>query len=1107
MKNFYKGGRGLCLLQSDKHNHPTKQTTRLKSLWLNAYGLLLIFVSMFSLSDAWAQSGRTLSGVVRSAAEGQPLQGVSIRTDQRQAITDKDGRFQIPTSQQEGSFEVKHLGYKTQQIAFDTRFTVFDIQLEADESYIEEVEIVNTGYQSIPKERATGSFVQVDNELFNRRVSTNVLDRLADVTPGLIFNNGKGAAAQMRIRGQNTIRSDASALIIVDNFPYEGDISNINPNDVESITVLKDAAAASIWGARAGNGVIVITTKRNNITQQPKVTLNANTTFGQRPDLHYQPLISSADFIDIEQMLFEKGFYTTYENSLNKVPLNPAVELFIEKRDNPERAEEIDGKIALLKTYDIRSDYEKFLYQSPLMQQYALRMEGGNSNNQYYASIGFDKNRTEVIRNNNDRYSATLGNRIVFFGDKLQLSTQAAFSQRKVENNGFGSLTYSSHRGVPSTPLFPYARLVDEDGNPLAVTKDYRVSYLESVSNDGLLDWSYIPLLDRDNNDNTTIGKDLRLDAGITYKLLDAVTLSAQYQYWSGSTVTRGLNNLDSYFTRNEINRLTQRDPLTGNLSYAIPMGSILDINDGSTHAHNLRLQADFSHRLQDVHEINGLGGYEIRDQQMVGVQSRLYGYDERVGVSQSVNYKGRFTSYFNPYNTYNIIPYVDREIGTVDRFRSVFGNIAYTYDRRYTATGSLRFDESNLFGVNTNQKRVPLYSVGLGWNLTNERFLKVNGIDRLHLRATYGKSGNVNRSMTAYTTAYYNMQDYLTGLPMASIATPRNPDLRWEKITTYNVGLDFSLLKSRIFGSVEFYNKDGSDVISQMPSPGTSGIKLLTGNFSATNTRGVEVMINTRPIDKVIRWSNQFHFNTVRDKVTDYNGPSFTALNLMSNSDGLTAYPIEGRPLWALYSMPWGGLDSENGDPIGYLEGQPSKDYTAIMRTLSVDGLIYHGSVRPTWYGSFRNMLEWRRFMLSFNISYRGGYYFKKPTASYYDLLTGISTHGDFERSWQKQGDEQHTQVPSFQETINTPRAQVYTYSSVLIHRADHIRLQDIRVEYELPLEKLRTDRNMRLRVYGYANNLGLLWKKSKTEYDPDYASVNYLPVKTFSIGLNATL
>ncbi|WGQ14738.1 SusC/RagA family TonB-linked outer membrane protein [Sphingobacterium faecium] len=1080
----------------------------LKSKFSVSIIALLVMTFGAGASQAQTKPSYTLQGTVSSAVDKKPLQAVSVRVeaDQVKTSTNKDGTFSVAVFQRSGRVKLTSVGYKTVELDY-TAGAPLHVQLTPLENQLDEVEVVSTGYQKIPKERATGSFVQIDNQLFNRKVGSNVLERLADVTPGLIFNNGKGGAAQMRIRGQNTIFSDASPLIIVDNFPYEGDINNINPNDIESVTVLKDAAAASIWGARAGNGVIVINTKKGNSLGGEQMEININTTIGNTPDLHYQPMISSADFIEIERMLFDRGFYNNFEISLSRTPLNPAVELFIRQRDHPEQKGAIEAEIEKLKGYDIRSDYEQYFYRAPVTQQYAFRTQGSNGTNRYHASVGYDRNQTEVVGNNNNRLTGIIGNHWSFLNKKLELTGQAAFTAQRTELNGLSEINYMGYRNIPTSKIYPYARLADESGQPLEVTKDYRLGYLQSVANDGLLDWSYKPLLDRDQQDRTGKGNDLRMDAAIRYQIRKGIHVHGQYQYWNGNTANRQLNSMESYYTRDMINRFTQRNLSTNQLAYAIPKGGILDLEYIRSQAHNVRLQADFNFQVSSLHEINGIMGYEIRDQHADANKTRSYGYDERIGISQAVNYKDYYTSYFNAYNTFNVIPFMDLETGTIDRFRSVFSNFSYAYDRRYTFTGSLRFDESNLFGVDANQKRVPLYSIGLGWNISNERFFKVKAIDRLHLRATYGRSGNINKTLTAYTTAYYNPQDRLTQLPYASIRTPRNPDLRWEKITTSNIGLDFSLFRSRISGSAEYYNKDGDDVIGTIPTPGTAGIKTKTGNYARTNAKGFELVLNTVPINKKVKWSNQLLFNTVKDKIVSYRGNAVPATRILSGSDGTSAYPVEGRPLWALYSLPWGGLDPQDGDPTGYLNGQLSKDYSSILQNASIESLTYHGPVRPTWFGAFRNNIEWNNWSLSANISYRGGYYFKSNTLSFDNLLRGEIVQGDYSSRWKKKGDELITNIPSIPVNMVSGRDAYFSYAALHIQKADHIRLQDVRVEYNFPVRSWKLKSISRLSLYVYANNLGLLWKKTKISYDPDFANVDFLPIRTFSVGANIIL
>ena len=287
------------------------------------------------------------------------------------------------------------------------------------------------------------------------------------------------------LEAQSTIQANSSPLIVVDNFPYEGDFSTINPNDVESITVLKDAAAASIWGARSGNGVIVITTKKGKYNAGTKVVFNSNLTLGAKPDQFYQSKISTADFIDFEKKLFLDGYYKAAEKSTNKYPLTPVVEMLIEGGR--------ESEIEALKQYDVRNDYDQYLNRKSINQQYALNISGGSEFQQFYFSAGYDDNKDNLIGNGFNRLSLNAKNTFSFFNKKLEFSSDIYYSESNRASNGISVINVTTAYGS-SIGLYPYARLVDDHGNPLPITNKYRLSFLEQAEQEGLLNWDYVPL-------------------------------------------------------------------------------------------------------------------------------------------------------------------------------------------------------------------------------------------------------------------------------------------------------------------------------------------------------------------------------------------------------------------------------------------------------------------------------------------------------------------------------------------------------------------------------------------------------------------------------------
>nr|WP_199080319.1 SusC/RagA family TonB-linked outer membrane protein [Pedobacter sp. ASV19] len=974
------------------------------------------------------------------------------------------------------------------------------------EQNLKEVNIVSTGYQTLPKERATGSFTQLSNKDLNRRVSTDILSRIEDIVPGLSFSknnsnfNFYSSQSQLSIRGQSTIMGNANPLIVIDNFPYDGDLNNINPNDVESITVLKDAASASIWGAKAANGVIVITTKKGHSNQAPKISFNTNFTVGNKPDLFYQPQMSSADFIDVEKSLFKKGYYSDTENSSTHASLTPVVELLIAKRDGLLAPATADAQIEALKNYDTRKDLEKYFLQKSFSQQYAISLTGGNQQQNYYLSAGLDKNMGSIKPASYNRITINANQSTKLLKDKLEFTTQFNFIQSNTNNAP--ALYNASYNNVTTDIYYPYARLADDQGNALTVIRDFRPAFKNSATDNGLLDWNYKPLDELNYaNDNIKLNQ-FRVNASLSYKILPQLTASGLFLYDHADTRERNNQSMQSYFTRNLINSYTQIIS-DNSLAYPIPLGSIMDLKNNTTNNISFRGQLNYNQILKEKHQITAIAGYEIRQQQSLSNTNRNYGYDEEHALTNPVSYLSSFPQYF--FNGYTAaIPYVDTEKEWTDRYLSYFTNAAYTYNNCYLFSASARLDQSNLFGVKANQKGTPLYSLGLGWIINQESFYHADWLPYLKLRLTYGANGNVYKNLSALTNAtaqnyYYNYPN--TGLPFASITNPPNPTLKWERVKVWNAGLDFSSKNARISGTLEFYQKKGTDLIGTSVIDPTSGITTFTGNNAATMGKGIDLNLNSLNTNGQLKWATAFIGSYSKTIVTRYNldSPPYTYLSAFGQ-------PLAGKPLLSIFSNKTAGLDPQTGDPRGYLNGQISKDYYGILTSQTINDLVYNGSATPSFFGSLRNTISFKNISLSANIAYRLGYYFRKNTVNFGAVAQGIGSHGDYSLRWQKPGDELSTIVPSMPATPNYLRQNFYTYSDVLVDKADHIRLQDINLAYTLPKNIVSKLNCTGIQFYLYANNLGLIWKANHFNLDPDY-QLSGPPPRTLSLGCKIDL
>lgn len=1035
---------------------------------------------------------------------GEAVEGASVvvKGSNKGTSTNEKGEFELKGVDDNAILVISGVSIETFEVNVKGRSRI-DLHAKTLNFISEAVLVeVNTGYQKIPKERLTGSFVQIDEDLLNRRVSTGVLSRLDGIVPGLIFNTNRRVENDISIRGRSTIYATDQPLIVVDNFPYEGDITGINPNDIESVTILKDAATASIWGARSGNGVIVITTKKGGFNNPLQIAINSNVTVGERPMLNADPnFLNAPDFIDLEKHLFAGGFYDEEITSLNKPILSPVVEILLKERNGLISPQEAATAINRFQNIDVRNDILKYVYRRSVLKQYAVNLRGGIDKINYFFSVGYDQNSYQEVQNDFNRLTLSC-NTTIKLADRLTINAGITLWKSENDRNNNG---YQNIRSSNSKAIYPYAKLIDDAGNPLPVNYELRSSYLEGISS-SLLDWRYRPLEEIKIADNRTTLNYQRFNTAATYKLLRGLEAVLKYQYENQQNQGRNHRDVQSYYARNLINRFTQINGTS--ITRIIPLGGILDLSVSNLISHSLRGQFNYNQSFSVAHEINAIAGVEAREVIADGNQSRFYGYNDQLATTAPVDYISYYPMFFNPSAT-SVIPYVNTVSGITDRYTSIFFNGGYSFKRRYIISTSIRKDASNLFGVTTNQRGVPLWSAGILWDISKETIFKTNLIKALKLKGSYGFNGNIDKTVTALLTARASsFPASFTNLPYASITNPPNDQLRWEKVKTVNTGIEFQLKNDWLKGSIEYFVKTGLDLIGDRivaPSSGTSQIR---GNYAHTSTKGADIVLGSKIIDKRFRWDVDLLFSYVRDKVTKYDIEKGASSYLSNSDNGIIIYPKEGKPLFAVYSIPWAGLDPNTGDPRFYMNGSVSKDYNAVMNTLTVDHLIYHGSAVPTVYGGVRNSFELGTISLSLNITYKLNYFIRQSSVNYSRLYSNWGGHQDYVIRWKKPGDESSTTVPSRPDLpLNFNRDAAYIYSEVLVEKGDHVRLQDLSLTYNLPKSVCRKISVQQLQFYSYFNNVGILWRANKRGTDPDVSNFpaivsNYPAPMTISIG-----
>ena len=1005
--------------------------------------------------------------------------------------TDSLGKFEISSIVTPLTVSVSAIGFETQKVSWNSYSANLIISMQTKENKLNEVQ-VNTGYQIMPKERSTGSFGVVSNKDFNKIPSRGILDRIEGKVSGLQFDRRSGKSV-LNIRGINTFSEIAAQpLIVVDNFPYDGTLDDLNPNDVESISVLKDAAASSIWGSRAGNGVIVVTTKKAKVGGKPTINFTTTTMVSSKPDLFYNKVINSKDFIEVERFLFDNKYYEdAYNSAYNQTTIfSPVVDMLYANKAGRLSDIDLNTRLTALEGNDYRNDLMKYVYQAAVNQQYFLDISTSNATNKNRYSVGYDRGTGDTKGANNDRLTLRAVNSWQL-GQKLSIENTLSLI------NGRDRI-FSSTPRYPMVPgggkntLYPYASLADAEGNFLSIPRFYNSSFLERANADGLLDWNYRPLADRDKSTYKSWNRHLYLNFNLHYDILPFLKADLIYGYENSNTKSESLSGEDSFEVRDLINKYTRI--VDGAKLYDFPFGAILRNADNEMQSHRGRVQVSFNKSFGGDHVLNALIGTELYTRNADQRSSGSYGYNAEVLSRKSMDYNAIYQLYGGL--GYGFMTPLDSYAGTLSRTVSMYFNGLYEYRGKYGLSFSARKDAANSFGTNVNSQWNPLWSAGLSWQIAKEKFMKeTDWIDHLKLRSTFGYGGVQPYGALNKTVIGYVGNSNYSNLPYALIGSPPNPGLKWETVSTLNLGLDFSIYGGKLIANIDYYRKKSFDLLSDDPFDPTSGYSLLTKNVGKIATHGIDLTLASSGRFGKGYWQSSINFSYSKNKVTDYRGTiGATSLYL---DGGSTLMPLLDKSLYPVFSYKSAGLDPVNGDPRGYKNGNISKDYQ-VLTTDSLQYLNYHGTALPPIYGAWNNTIGYGKFYLDFSLLFKFGHYFKKKSIVYGSLFDSWDGHADFAKRWQQPGDELATTVPSMQYPNNSYRDLFYQHSSNNIVKGDLIRLQNIRFGYNFGLN----DKKIKGQLYIGANNVGLIWRKNKENLDPDYLD---LPApRVISVGGN---
>lgn len=1067
------------------------------------------------------ESGLFQEVVVRGVVlddTGKPLEGVSvlIKGTQRGTSTDKNGSYYLSGIGENAVLVFSMVGYNSQEVSVKGR-SVINVKLSLNLKQQEEITVVNTGYQTISKERATGAFGMVSSDQLGKP-SSNIAERLVGTVAGLQTTVAPDGSIKFQIRGQSSLFSDQQPLVVYDGFAVEGGMESIDPNDVESITILKDAAAASIWGAKSANGVIVITSK-NARKGSAIVGVSSFVRFSPKLNLDYvNPLATSAQTIDYEQKGFNSDFFggpwTPPSASISDLgAYSLAVTAMNEARLGRISGAERDKILAQLSTLNNKQQIKDYLLQAPLTTHYNLSISGGNDRMTNRVSIMFDDNKSFFKGDKK-------GNLIIDYSNEVNLTKRLKFdlgSMVQLENSQSAGVNLGEIQS-----LSPYDMLVNNDGNliDMSYLYYYKPNFNAFVPKEKFpySDWSYNPISEMKYKNFSAKSLNGRFRAGLTLNPIEGLVLSSRIQYETYNTTNRNYYDPRSFAIRQFVNETSSWNQDFNSIPVQnVPTGGVLSQNKTELSTYNFRNQLTFNRRFAQIHNISFVAGSEMSSR-----VSKFTRYPDALGyndntlttgellhpISGSSMWNGYPLSYAAYFYPFNIRP-VHAFSYTTDRYFSFYGNLAYTFNNKYTVSGSYRTDASNLISEDPKYRYSPFWSTGFSWQAGREKFFQaIKWLDRLNIRGTYGYNGNVDKSTSflPLINVTGTLDPYIHET-IGTISSYGNPTLRWERTNTINLGLDFSIFDGKLFGSLDLYDKRSSDLIVTQSIPSVNGTSSQKFNNGKMMNRGFELSLGTLiPIrGNEIEWKGSLNYSYNKNKITKFYKSSYQMYDLYSG--GTTSY-VEGYNANTLWSLRYAGMNNVGTDtnpqweptfyglngakltflawPVGNATGYESNEGT---------------TVAPSIFG-FTSSIKVYQFDFSFIITGKFGHVFRRQSFNY-PSMTGGNTlvnaqYGEILTS----DPSKRVPIPSIE-----PRYyfwdRFYPYLDYLTQNASHIRLQEVNLTYSLPANLLSKVGMKSVRVFAQANDCGVILFNDFGE-DPEYPKGTLKPQAKYTFGIN---
>ncbi|MBB6460168.1 SusC/RagA family TonB-linked outer membrane protein [Flammeovirga kamogawensis] len=1090
--------------------------------------LLSFFVVLLYSVSVYAQDSAKLTGVVTDKLGPLPGVTIQIKGTTTGSTTNYNGEFSL-NAQPEDILIFSFIGYTSKEVPVGNK-TTFNVTLEEDSQQLKEV--VVTGYQEIDRNLFTGSAETLSMEDVQVGGLPDASQSLEGNVAGVSVSSVSGtfgSSPKIRIRGNASINGNNQPLWVVDGVVLEdivelnGDISSgdletllgssiagLNPDDIESIDVLKDASATSMYGAAAMNGVIVVNTKKGKDGSM-RVSYSGNYTINEKPSISQFNKMSSSEEMDIFLEMIDKGWIDVVSaaTSPNGGIVNSMYTKLNSKELTWDRSNPYNGAY-LEKASQNNTDWFDHLFKNSFSQQHTLNIRGGSKKVNYYTSVGFYDDQGRTIADNVKKYNATSNIDFTLF-DKLEVGFSLKGSFRDQQVPGSQDRIYDSYNNV-------YTRAFDI--NPL----NYAATTSRSI---GINDYTRRNYADfnilHELANNTAIIEvgDISFQNNLKYNFNDKFSafMVTQLRRVYSSTEQRvhaNTNQVASYQanqtkTMREGNKLLYRDL---NDPYADPYvildnGGILKQESNKMHYNYVRAGFNYMNTFNDKHALSVLAGSEYKSTKRYNSTNTNFG----VQFDRSNNF------IINPYLTqYHIASGIkpNELSSTIDNFWGIFTNASYSYDERYTVGATVRYDGSNRLGNLRSVRYLPSWNISGAWNITGESFMEDQSLfDRLKIRTTYGISGNMPKGastslqINSGTTQRLKTSDNEVYSEIDKLA---NLSLTWEKMKEFNIGVDYGILQGRISGSVDYYQRNSYDLIGWVPTNGVGGKEKRYNNGLALDSYGFDILINTKNIDNEnFGWVTSFNWGLNKSKVitSPYKINANEAVRYLGGN-------VQGYPSNALFSYNFDGLDNE-GKPI--ILGSKGERLTNVsLQTRDLKDLKFEGTVNPIAFGGITNTFNYKNVSFSFLISYSYGNKIRLGDLVEDQYNDQNSFDTEMRDRWVVLGDEKRTRIPvimskrekyDYKQTGDMSYA-MYNKSQDRVANGDFIKLKRVSLNYQLPVKMLESVHIQNASVGFQAHNLFMLYSDEKLRgRDPEFyvaGGVSLPPTRSYTMSLKVS-